>query len=189
MIILVSVIIDEMNREIPYIDVCSSSRKRYKVNKPFWNDELKGLWKNMNLHERKFRNFSKNKSILRQNIYLEFKTARILFDKRLRYHERKYNKGNLIIIEEACTSNHKDFWSYVKKLGPKKQKTIPEEVYDKEGNLFQSIGKHLGPVNALDISADRRFLATALEDSTVNLWYFDSIQGKFQWIRAEDFPI
>ncbi len=130
---LITEIIDEMNREIPYIDVCSSSKKRYKVNKPFWNEELRELWKVMNLKEKDFRKQAKQKSILKQTVYLEFKAARVLFDKRLRYHERKYNRGNMIKIEEACTNNPRNFWDYVKNLGPQKKKLIPVEVIDNDG--------------------------------------------------------
>ena len=48
-------------------------------------------------------------------------------------------------------------------------------LYNKEGEPFQSMSNHSGPVNALDISPDERFLATASSDNNINVWYYNHI--------------
>ena len=46
-----------------------------------------------------------------------------------------YRRGLLIDIEECKTSNPREFWKYIKKLGPNKKQGIPWEVYDENGNI------------------------------------------------------
>lgn len=52
-------------------------------------------------------------------------------------------------------------------------------LYDREGILFQELGNHTGSVNALDISPDERFIATASSDSKVNIWYYNQDINNF----------
>ena len=56
-----------------------------------------------------------------------------MFDKRLRYFERAYNRGIMLDMEEVCTKDPTTFWNYVKNLGPRKKVKIPEEIIDDEG--------------------------------------------------------
>ncbi len=58
----------------------------------------------------------------------EFKVAQHNFDKLLRYHSRKYQRGKALTIEKCCTDNPKEFWKHIKQLGPKCSKTIPLTV-------------------------------------------------------------
>ena len=46
-------------------------------------------------------------------------------------------------------------------------------LYDEKGNLFQILGNHTRLVNAVDISPDDRFIATASSDKNVNIWYYN----------------
>jgi len=52
-------------------------------------------------------------------------------------------------------------------------------LYDRAGFLFQELDNHLGRVNALDISPDERFIATASSDNTVNIWYYNRNLNQF----------
>ena len=47
------------------------------------------------------------------------------------------------------------------------------KLYDQAGIVFQELGNHAGRVNALDISPDERFIATASSDNKVNIWYYN----------------
>ncbi len=62
-----------------------------------------------------------------------------LFHRALRKAERDYNKQLQDTIESVCTDNPRTFWEYIKKLGPKVKHKIPQEVYDKDGNISTDI--------------------------------------------------
>ncbi len=67
-------------------------------------------------------------------------------------------------------------------------------LYDREGVLFQKLRNNCGSINALDISPDERFIATASSDKNVYIWYFnhkierfslyDSITGHKDAVRS-----
>ena len=134
---LVTCIFNEMERQLPkYTGV--KSRKKYKIKKPYWNDELKGLWSDMCNKEKiflKFRGPHHVRKLLRQR----FLDASSNFNKRLRRAERNYNKQLQNEIESVCTDNPRQFWEYVKKLGPKTSKKIIEEVYDDNGEVKRDL--------------------------------------------------
>ena len=48
-------VIREMNRNIPYTEFNSISKKFLRPRKPSWNDELNTLWKEMNTAEKDMR--------------------------------------------------------------------------------------------------------------------------------------
>jgi len=61
------------------------------------------------------------------------------------------------------------------------------ELLDIDGKLLQSFDNHKGKVNAVDISDDSRFIATAGSDSTVNIWYYNSDDQKFDFYNSIHF--
>ena len=84
-------------------------RKRLKVNKPFWDEELTTLWKKMRGSEKNFiscKSFSGN---LRKNLRGNFKHAMNKFDKMLRNKERKYNREQILQIDQVCDKNPEVF--------------------------------------------------------------------------------
>ncbi len=70
-------------------------------------------------------------------------------------------------------------------------------LYSREGELFQSMSNHSDRINALDISPDERFLATASSDNNINIWYYnrnikqfslyDTLIGHTQAVRSCQF--
>ena len=50
---LVKCVLDEMNRVLPSF-VPGKSRKYYRKNKPYWNDDLQALWQEMHQAEKEF---------------------------------------------------------------------------------------------------------------------------------------
>ena len=70
------------------------------------------------------------KNELRKN----FQEAQNLFDKELRRAARKYNREVIDNIESVCNENPREFWSHIKKLGPRSNLDIPMKI--KEGGNF-----------------------------------------------------
>lgn len=121
------VVIEEMNASIPSKLVSPSTKKKFKYYKPYWDEELANKWSIM--AEKKLK-WEKQKGICRnrREMHLEFTTARDIFDKLLSKKEREYRQKAAIQLEEISNEPSK-FWSHIKKLGPKKSKSIPMEVY------------------------------------------------------------
>ncbi len=130
---LIKCIFDEMDRQLPKFTGIKSS-KRYKIKKPYWNDELKRLWSNMCQCEKVYL-AHRGSNHVKQYLRHRFLDASLIFNKRLRQTERNYNKCLQNEIESVCTDNPRRFWEYIKKLGPKSSNKILEEVYDKDGNI------------------------------------------------------
>lgn len=112
-------------------DNAKASKKRLRISKPFWNDELANLWKRMKASEREYLQACKRK--LCKNVLFKLKTtftdSRNLFDKTFRRLERSYNRQHVDKIESLNTDNPSDFWKHINKLGPQnKNKNIPMKV-------------------------------------------------------------
>jgi WD40 repeat protein len=58
------------------------------------------------------------------------------------------------------------------------------DLIDINGNVIQSFKHHNGRVNAVDISNDGKFLATAAADKTINIWYLNSDQNRFDFYNT-----
>ena len=86
-----------------------------------------------NIHSKEH-TFLKCKGNKREKTYKRnaFLNSRKLFDKELRKAERLYKGQVLNEIDTACTDNHRAFWDYIKKVGPRKVSHIPMKVY--QGN-------------------------------------------------------
>ena len=123
-----------MNETIPSFDCSKRVRKRYKTYKPYWNDHLEALWKDMRQKERAFTKYTQN-NYVKRNLLCRFKVARNTFDKVLRNTERAYRRDLSIDIETACTDDPRKFWDHLRSLGPKRKQDTPFEVYDEQGNV------------------------------------------------------
>ncbi len=136
---LVNTIFHEMDKYLPKLYGNSKkSSKRFKVKKPFWNDYLKNLWKNMCAKEKEFLKY-RGPNHIKQYFRKRFTDSSSLFHRELPKAERNYNKTVQENIESICTDNPKQFWNYVKKLGPQFNSNIPEEIYDQNGDLVTDI--------------------------------------------------
>jgi len=62
------------------------------------------------------------------------------------------------------------------------------ELLDNKGKLIQSFDNHIGDINVADISPDNRFIATGGSDSTVNIWYFNSLAQKYDFYYSIHYP-
>ena len=132
---LCDTIIQEMRETIPMYSTTKKTRKRYKFNKPYWNDSLTNLWKVMRDREHKFLKFKGSRSV-KTALHGQYKNARYRFDKLLHQSERSYRQAVAEDIESTSTGNPTDFWEKIKHLGPRKDKTIPLYIHDTDGNII-----------------------------------------------------
>ncbi len=108
------------------------------MKKPYWNNYLRTLWREMCVKEKEFLKF-KGPNHIKQLFRKRFTDSSSVFHRELRKAERTYNRHVQENIESICTENPKQFWNYIKKLGPQFNSEIPEEVYDDDGNLVTDL--------------------------------------------------
>ncbi len=136
---LIAVIFSEMDKYLPKLyGHGKGSSKRFKVKNPYWNNHLKTLWVNMYRKEKDFLRY-RGPNHIKQFFRKHFSDASFLFNKELQKAERCYNKKKQDEIESICTENPRQFWDYIKKLGPQFSKKIPEEIYDEFGNINSNL--------------------------------------------------
>ena len=120
-------LISEMDTNIPSLDCSKKTRKRYKHYKPYWDENLEGLWHNFHMKEKAFLRFQGDR-YMKNRLRNDFKIARNIFVKQLRAAEREYKRSLAIDIEHVSTENPKIFWDHIKNLGPKRKGAVPMEV-------------------------------------------------------------
>ncbi len=139
---LCELLISEMDL---YLDMGSANRKtrkKYKSNKPFWDQELTNLWLDM---KNKSKLFNKSKKSLhsKNQCYHDFKNAQHAFDRTLRRKERKYKRDQLEHLDSVCTSDPKQFWEDLNNLGSRKPSVIPDKARQADGSLSDNINDTL----------------------------------------------
>lgn len=129
-----TLLVSELDNFFPIYDG-SKNKKKWKPCKPYWNDELTVLWKDMHAKETKFYKFKGGRQI-REQLRQEYKTSLWNFDKLLRTQKRRYERGQLLEIEEINTKNPSEFWKRINKLGPRKPRDkIELECYIDNGEI------------------------------------------------------
>jgi hypothetical protein len=128
------IIFEEMDKNVDYINQIKRSRKRFKNTKPYWTEQLTCFWRDMNAAEKLYLKCKQNNR-RRFELRQEFIQSRNKFDKMLRRQEREYNKNRIDQIEQANSSDPKQFWKYLKGLGSKKTSYIPMKIYDVNGYI------------------------------------------------------
>ena len=106
--------------------------RKSKQNNPYWNSELGHLWSDMRSAERLFLKCKDPQ--LRKRLKVTYKQKQYNFDKRNRFYKRRYQRGQIIQIEQLHTQNPQQFWNEIKNLGPKRPKKIPMQVWS-EGEI------------------------------------------------------
>ena len=105
--------------------------------KPYWNEQLRVLWKEMRVAEKSFLRCIDNKN--KVQLKNDFKARQQTFDKKMRACKRKYERGQALKIEYMQTNNPQLFWNLLNNLGPKKVKNIPMEVMLENGSSVFAI--------------------------------------------------
>ena len=128
-----------MDEYLKYYDASGKCRKRLKLHKPYWTDELTDLWKDM-CHKEHMHRKCKDNRRQKSYKYASFINCRKVFDKLLRKTEQLYHRKTISEIESVCVDDPRAFWKYIKKIGPRSNKEIPFKVYDSSGNLSSDTG-------------------------------------------------
>ncbi len=125
---------EEMNIWLKSKNVHPAAYKRFKRRtKPFWNDDLTLLWNDLCEKEKMYLQCHDNR---RRHFRTVFCTAQKVFDTAYSKARRNYQRSTIFDIENVCSSNPKEFWESIKKLGPCKKNDIPMEVYDDDGGIL-----------------------------------------------------
>ena len=133
----------EIKEKIRIKESSKQTRKNFKYYKPFWNEELTNLWKKMRDAEKKYCKSKHINNHIKQMLRKEFSEAQNLFDRCLRRTERMYYKNLADHLENINTSNPKEFWDHIKKLGPKKNTDIPVKTYTDQGDITTDLSQVL----------------------------------------------
>ncbi len=99
-----TILLNEMDEYLQYRSVSRGTRKRLKLHKPFWNDELTQFWKDMKYKEHIFNKYKGNqreKTCKRQ----VFVNSQKVFNHELRHTGRAYNRKMLIDMDDLSTNN------------------------------------------------------------------------------------
>ncbi len=129
---LVNVIHNEMKDKL--CPMSKSGRRKSTPLKPYWHQDLSNLWKITSEKENVYFQCKGNRNI-KEQLRQSFKNARNNFDKLLKKRQRAYRRGFLLDVERCNTSDPKQFWKLLEKLGPSRKGGIPWEVYDENGIL------------------------------------------------------
>ncbi len=128
----------EMDQILKYTDSSKKVRKKYKNYKPYWNEELHKMWKDMSHAEKLFTN-CRGPRHRKEYLRVEYAKCKGIFDKALRRAERNYRKHVVDEIESCCVNDPRKFWNHISNLGPRKKKDIPMRVYDVDGNACENM--------------------------------------------------
>ncbi len=133
---LCSVLYAELDRLSPPKSSALGKKSGHK-GKPFWNCELNTLWADVRGAEKKYLKCQDRlqKKCLRD----EFKQCQHIFDKRLRFFKRRFNRGQGMHLEQLQTHNPQLFWSKISQIRPQKALKIPMEVKLPNGDLDNRI--------------------------------------------------
>ena len=123
---IVNLMLDEADSSMKAI---TKKRKNMKY-KPYWDAALSNKWKIMQLSEKKYRKICKEKVNVNVRSFHQrlFKHNQRLFDKMLKNKKREYLRNMSIKLDKLNMRNPREFWQYVKRLGPQKRYSIPWEV-------------------------------------------------------------
>ena len=124
---------------VPINNICGT--KPHRKAKPWWNDELKTLWKKARNSEKILYKAKKDntRSWEIQELRENFKENRANFDRVFQKEKRKYYRQWQIKLEKLDVNNPKVFWDEINKLKPKIKSEIPMEVYDDQGNVTNDL--------------------------------------------------
>ena len=130
---LTDLLFSKMKELDPQFDRPFKTKNGQRPRKPFWNDELTSLWREMRIKERAYLKSKPSRERVLNRI--AFKSAQDIFDKRYRFFERAFKKKEMFEIENIRSNDPKVFWDQLKKLGPRREQAIPLEVYNAEGDI------------------------------------------------------
>lgn len=113
-----------------------NTKLRHRKKKPFWNENLTILWGNLKKAETAYLGEGgNNRNHLRQLFYECQKT----FDHAYRLAEREYKNKQIVHLDSISNKDPKEFWKFIKNLGPKRKNDIPLEIYRDDGSISYNL--------------------------------------------------
>ena len=105
-----------------------TKKNYYIARKPWWNDELGALAKEIRSLERDFL------GVVRSGKRANSEKSRFLsrqrdFDRMVKKEKRRWQRQRIFELEQANQSDPKEFWNFIKNLRKSKKSSIPNEVY------------------------------------------------------------
>ena len=132
----------EMKTWLRSKNVNPSAKHRWRhSSKPFWDENLNDLWNQLCQAESTY--LAEKGIARRRQLKQIFKNCQRCFDKYYRKQKRQYNRNKCMEIESLRTSDPKEFWSQVRKLGPRSEKGIPMSVRLPDGSITSNIDEVL----------------------------------------------
>ena len=110
-------------------------RKFRNSSKPFWTEQLTALWSDVCTAESNYLAAPQHSQV-RKHLLATFKDTQHIFDRTYRREKRRFEREKRTHIERLNTDNPREFWAELNKLGPKRNDSIPMEVYDDNGNIL-----------------------------------------------------
>ena len=130
------VVLEEMKASIPYVDLSKPVRKRWRPKKGFWDEELEKLWSELRLAEVNMKKSINNRN--RRVNHRLFKDSQHKFDKKYRQKERKFKQSQSEHFTKIQNNDPRVFWQELNKLGPKRYRKIPMEVYSEDNEIISN---------------------------------------------------
>lgn len=97
-------IIGEMAETIPKYDLSNKGRKKLRFHKPYWNDELTDLWKNMRNKEKQYLKCESKDKGTKRVLRHDYKVAQNTLDKRILFMKESTEPNSLSISSlQLCT--------------------------------------------------------------------------------------
>jgi len=121
-------IFEELDAHLEFRYIGKVSKSKFKSQKPYWNNELSQMWKEMTRREKLFLKYRGHSKRERLRLHNDFRYAQKQFDKYLRKCARTYNRQQAAEIETLAVKTPNDFWKKIKALGPRKNRDIPMQV-------------------------------------------------------------
>ena len=130
-----------MDDSIPHKDITQHTHKsgRRGRHRPYWNNNLKELWKIAFDAERKYLHYKGRQSV-KNELRNVFARRRENFDRSLRRAEREYRAKQR---DELCSLRNQDprlSWERVKQMAPGGKKEKVDSVRKNDGTLFSDTG-------------------------------------------------
>ncbi len=130
---LVGEIHKEMSSKLTPLSM--GGKRKNTPYKPYWCNELSNLWKSAHEKEKVYIRY-KGRRHVKEGLRQSFIRERDKFDKLLKRRLRDHRRGILINAERLNTTDPREFWKFIQKLGPRSKKDIPWEVYDNNGDVI-----------------------------------------------------
>ena len=97
----------------------NKSNNTFRKSQPFWNEELKQLWREVCRTERDYLDFkvtNNNQLGWKHQLKAKYKCAQKLYDKKYRFFKRQHKKKEFEDLSEDAVNNPAEMWAKLNRL-------------------------------------------------------------------------